>query len=426
MAGGFNRWKDSGFRWAKPESLTADQAQRYSRHLLIPEVGEAGQHKLLKSKALLIGAGGLGSPAAFYLAAAGVGTLGIVDSDVVDATNLQRQILHSTERIGEPKADSAKATLEAINPDVTVIPYKERLTSENIDRIIGDYDVVIDGADNFPTRYLLNDASIKWRKPVVHGAIYRFEGQVTVFRPFDGPCYRCLFPEPPPPELAPSCAEAGVLGVLPGVIGTVQATAAIKRSKLDISYSGFVDQDVHHVTSKKALEAALEAVKAEVRAAGGKDAVDTPAFQDTDEPQLADFNKFAQAVGRLAANNAQLSANRIADAAITGMIKASPDCHTYYVDNSGQVRNSSGKIPTGTGAMIPAQGTSLGGPDQAGLSGKMLTGGIAYITWHEVAINGTYRITHMVKAMLDKALGQGAKARLFDLRGNVGGHGADP
>lgn len=206
---------------------------------------------------------------------------------------------------------------------------------------------------------------------------------------------------------------------------TPVATADIKRSKLDISYSGFVDQDVHHVTSKKALEAALEAVKAEVRAAGGKDAVDTPAFQDTDEPQLADFNKFAQAVGRLAANNTQLSANRIADVAITGMIKASPDCHTYYVDNSGQVRNSSGKIPTGTGAMIPAQGTSLGGPDQAGLSGKMLTGGVAYITWHEFAINGTYRITDMVKAMLDKALAQGAKAWLFDLRGNVGGNGAD-
>src|SRR5438132_6482712 len=214
-------------------------------------------------------------------------------------------------------------------------------------------------------------------------------------------------------------------GATPASSPTPAATTDIKRSKLDISYSGFVDQDVHHVTSKKALEAALEAVKAEVRAAGGKDAVDTPAFQDTDEPQLADFNKFAQAVGRLAANNAQLSANRIADAAITGMIKASPDCHTYYVDNSGQVRNSSGKILTGTGSMIPAQGTSLGGPDQAGLSGKMLTGGVAYITWHEFAINGTYRITDMVKAMLDKALAQGAKAWLFDLRGNVGGNGAD-
>ena len=206
---------------------------------------------------------------------------------------------------------------------------------------------------------------------------------------------------------------------------TPAATADIKRSKLDIAYSGFVDQDVHHVTSKKALEAALEAVKAEVRAAGGKDAVDTPAFQDTDEPQLADFNKFAQAVSQLAASNTQLSANRIADAAITGMIRASPDCHTYYVDNSGQVRNSSGKIPSGTGAMIPAQGTSLGGPDQAGLTGKMLTGGVAYITWHEFTIDGTYRITDMVKAMLDKALAQGAKAWLFDLRGNLGGNGAD-
>jgi C-terminal processing protease CtpA/Prc len=206
---------------------------------------------------------------------------------------------------------------------------------------------------------------------------------------------------------------------------TPTATIDIKRSKLDIAYSGFVDQDVHHVTSKKALEAALNAVKAEVRAAGGKDDVETPAFQDTDEPQLADFKKFADVVSQLAARNTQLSANRIADAAIWGMIKASPDCHTYYVDNSGQVRNSSGKVPTGTGAMIPAQGTSLGGPDQAGLTGKMLPGGIAYITWHEFAINGTYRITDMVKAMLDKALAQGAKAWLFDLRGNVGGNGAD-
>jgi molybdopterin/thiamine biosynthesis adenylyltransferase/rhodanese-related sulfurtransferase len=228
MVGGFNRWKDSGKPWTKPASFTAEQAQRYSRHLLIPEVGEAGQQKLLKSKVLLIGAGGLGSPAAFYLASAGVGTLGIVDSDVVDLTNLQRQILHSTDRIGEPKVESAKRTLEALNPDVKIVGYQERLTSDNIDRIIADYDVVIDGADNFPTRYLLNDASVKHRKPVVHGSIYRFEGQVTVFKPFEGPCYRCLFPEPPPPELAPSCAEAGVLGVLPGVIGTVQATEALK------------------------------------------------------------------------------------------------------------------------------------------------------------------------------------------------------
>lgn len=226
MAGGFSAWRELGLPVEAP--LGPKQLERYSRHLLIPEVGIAGQQKLLSSKVLLIGAGGLGSPAAYYLAAAGVGTLGIIDSDVVDATNLQRQILHSTERIGDPKVDSAKRTLEALNPDVKVIGYRERLSSENIDRIIGDYDVIVDGADNFPTRYLLNDASVKWRKPVVHGSIYRFEGQVTVFQPFEGPCYRCLFHEPPPPELAPSCAEAGVLGVLPGVIGTIQANEVIK------------------------------------------------------------------------------------------------------------------------------------------------------------------------------------------------------
>ncbi len=226
MAGGFGAWRELGLPVEAP--LGPKQLERYSRHLLIPEVGIAGQQKLLRSKVLLIGAGGLGSPAAYYLAAAGVGTLGIIDSDVVDATNLQRQILHSTDRIGEPKVDSAKRTLEALNPDVNVVGYRERLSSENIDRIIGEYDVVVDGADNFPTRYLLNDASVKWRKPVVHGSIYRFEGQVTVFQPFEGPCYRCLFHEPPPPELAPSCAEAGVLGVLPGVIGTIQANEVIK------------------------------------------------------------------------------------------------------------------------------------------------------------------------------------------------------
>ncbi len=238
MTGGFNRWKDSGLPWTKPESLDPEQAQRYSRHLLIPEIGERGQLKLLKSKVLLIGAGGLGSPAALYLAAAGVGTLGIVDSDVVDATNLQRQILHNTERLGRSKVESARETIAALNPDVQVVGYEERLTAANIDRIISGYDVIVDGADNFPTRYLVNDASVKHRIPVVHGSIYRFEGQVTVFKPFGevnkddpfgrGPCYRCLFHQPPPPELAPSCAEAGVLGVLPGIIGSVQANEAIK------------------------------------------------------------------------------------------------------------------------------------------------------------------------------------------------------
>jgi molybdopterin/thiamine biosynthesis adenylyltransferase/rhodanese-related sulfurtransferase len=228
MSGGFNRWKDAGLPWTKPETLAPEQAQRYSRHLLIPEIGERGQLKLLNSKVLVIGAGGLGSPAALYLAAAGVGTLGIVDSDVVDATNLQRQILHNTERLGRPKVESARETIAALNPDVTVNAYQERLTAANIDRIISGYDVIVDGADNFPTRYLVNDASVKHRIPVVHGSIYRFEGQVTVFKPFEGPCYRCLFQQPPPPELAPSCAEAGVLGVLPGIIGSIQANEAIK------------------------------------------------------------------------------------------------------------------------------------------------------------------------------------------------------
>ena len=226
MAGGFDAWRKLGFPVEAP--LAPAQLERYSRHLLIPEVGIAGQSRLLRSRVLLVGAGGLGSPAALYLAAAGVGTLGIVDHDVVDATNLQRQILHSTERIGEPKVSSAKRTLEALNPDVTVIGYRERLSAANIDRIIEYYEVIVDGADNFPTRYLLNDASVKWKRPVVHGSIYRFEGQVTVFQPGEGPCYRCLFHEPPPPELAPSCAEAGVLGVLPGIIGTIQANEVLK------------------------------------------------------------------------------------------------------------------------------------------------------------------------------------------------------
>jgi molybdopterin/thiamine biosynthesis adenylyltransferase/rhodanese-related sulfurtransferase len=229
LAGGFTEWKRNGFPTELPRGLQETQRTRYSRHLLIPEVGEEGQLRLLDSRILLIGAGGLGSPASLYLAAAGVGTLGIVDDDAVDATNLQRQIVHSTERLGEPKAESAKRTIEALNPDVTVKTFQERLTSENVDRILGEgWDVIVDGADNFPTRYLLNDASVWHDIPVVHGSIYRFEGQVTVFKPKEGPCYRCLFPQPPPPELAPSCAEGGVLGVLPGVVGSIQATEALK------------------------------------------------------------------------------------------------------------------------------------------------------------------------------------------------------
>src|SRR3954452_6713578 len=228
LAGGFSRWKQNGRQWRVPRSLDKQQFERYSRHVLIPEVGEQGQLKLLDSRVLLIGAGGLGSPAAYYLAAAGVGTIGIIDADVVDDSNLQRQILHNTNRIGQYKAESARETIEALNPDVKVITYIERLDESNVARIIADYDVILDGTDNFPTRYLLNDAALIANKPVVHGSVFRFEGQLTVFKPYEGPCYRCLYPEPPPAALAPSCAEAGVLGVLPGVIGLLQATETIK------------------------------------------------------------------------------------------------------------------------------------------------------------------------------------------------------
>jgi molybdopterin/thiamine biosynthesis adenylyltransferase/rhodanese-related sulfurtransferase len=228
MSGGFNKWKDEGRAWSAPKTLTPEQRNRYQRHLLLPEVGEKGQQKLLDSKVLLLGAGGLGSPAALYLAAAGVGTIGIVDMDVVDESNLQRQILHNLDRIGERKVDSAKKTLTAINPDVDVVTYDVRLGADNVVDMIRDYDVIVDGTDNFPTRYLVNDASLLTKVPVVHGSIFRFEGQATVFAPYQGPCYRCLIPEPPPAELAPSCAEAGVLGVLPGIIGSIQAMEAIK------------------------------------------------------------------------------------------------------------------------------------------------------------------------------------------------------
>jgi molybdopterin/thiamine biosynthesis adenylyltransferase/rhodanese-related sulfurtransferase len=228
MTGGFNRWKSEDRPWITPAALDAEQRNRYGRHILLPEVGESGQQHLLESKVLLLGAGGLGSPAALYLAAAGVGTLGIVDMDVVDASNLQRQILHNMDRIGERKVDSAKKTLTQLNPDVDVVTYDVRLGADNVLDIIDGYDVIVDGTDNFPTRYLLNDASLLQRIPVVHGSIFRFEGQVSVFKPYEGPCYRCLLPEPPPAELAPSCSEAGVLGVLPGIVGSIQAVEAIK------------------------------------------------------------------------------------------------------------------------------------------------------------------------------------------------------
>ncbi|KYF87830.1 molybdopterin biosynthesis protein MoeB [Sorangium cellulosum] len=225
---GFVRWKDLSYPVELPPNLTEAQRDRYSRHLLLPEVGEAGQAKLLASKVLLLGAGGLGSPAALYLAAAGVGTLGLVDADVVDNSNLQRQILHATSRVGMPKVDSAEAAIRDLNPDVKVVKFQERVDSSNVDRIFDQFDIIVDGCDNFPTRYLVNDASVFKKKPVVHGSIFRFEGQVTTFMPGVGPCYRCLYPEPPPPHLAPSCQEAGVLGILPGTIGMIQATEAVK------------------------------------------------------------------------------------------------------------------------------------------------------------------------------------------------------
>lgn len=228
MAGGFDRWKAEGLPWGDPTGLTADQRTRYARHVRLPEIGETGQLKLLGARVLLVGAGGLGSPAALYLAAAGVGTIGIVDDDVVDPSNLQRQVLHNVDRVGMPKVESARETLLALNPDVKVETHRQRLKAANALTIMANYDVVVDAGDNFPTRYLVNDTSLHLRVPVVHGSIFRFEGQAAVFTPYQGPCYRCLHPEPPPPELAPSCAEAGVLGVLPGVIGSIQAMETIK------------------------------------------------------------------------------------------------------------------------------------------------------------------------------------------------------
>jgi sulfur-carrier protein adenylyltransferase/sulfurtransferase len=228
MVGGFTLWKDRGYEVQMPRTLTPEQRERYSRHLLLPEVGIEGQQKLLDAKVLLLGAGGLGSPSALYLAAAGVGTLGIVDNDTVDLSNLQRQVIHSSDRIGVPKVDSAEQTITALNPDVKVEKYPVRIGPENIMEIISGYDVIVDGLDNFPTRYLLNDASVRLGIPVVSAAILGFEGQLSVFKPYDGPCYRCLFPVPPPAELAPSCGANGVLGVLPGTMGLLQATEVIK------------------------------------------------------------------------------------------------------------------------------------------------------------------------------------------------------
>ena len=228
MTGGITLWKDRGYEVQVPRTLTPEQRERYSRHMLVPEIGIEGQQKLLDAKVLLLGAGGLGSPTALYLAAAGVGTLGIVDDDVVDLSNLQRQVIHSTERIGIPKVDSAEESIHALNPDVNVVKYQMRIDASNIVEIIKDYDVIVDGVDNFPTRYLLNDATVRLKIPVVSASILGFDGQLSVFKPYEGPCYRCLFREPPPAELAPSCGANGVLGVLPGTMGLLQATEVVK------------------------------------------------------------------------------------------------------------------------------------------------------------------------------------------------------
>jgi molybdopterin/thiamine biosynthesis adenylyltransferase/rhodanese-related sulfurtransferase len=228
LRGGIVGWQEAGLPVVAPKGLDAEQRMRYSRHTLLPEVGVDGQLKLLNSKVLLIGAGGLGAPAAFYLSAAGVGTLGIVDDDVVDESNLQRQVIHNTQRVGMPKTESARLSVEALNPDVDVVEHRVRLDATNVLEIIHDYDVIVDGADNFPTRYLLNDASVRLRKPVVSASILAFDGQVSTFVPYEGPCYRCLYPVPPPPEMAPSCGAAGVLGVMAGVMGLLQANEVVK------------------------------------------------------------------------------------------------------------------------------------------------------------------------------------------------------
>ncbi|MFP3914094.1 MAG: molybdopterin-synthase adenylyltransferase MoeB [Actinomycetota bacterium] len=278
MAGGFNRWKDEGRTWVTPASLDGDQRTRYHRHLLLPEVGEEGQARLLDSSVAVVGAGGLGSPAAMYLAAAGIGTLGVVDFDAVDASNLQRQILHGIDRIGMPKVESARETLSALNPDTKIVTHPHRLSADNALEILSGYDLIVDGGDNFPTRYLVNDASLHLRTPVVHASIFRFEGQASVFRPYEGPCYRCIFPQPPPPEQAPSCAEAGVLGVLPGVLGSIQALEAIKV------LLGIGDSLSGRLLIYDALEQDLQTVRVRRNP-------ECPACGDPDRlPQLVDYD----------------------------------------------------------------------------------------------------------------------------------------
>jgi len=291
MTGGITLWKDRGYEVEVPKTLSAEQRERYSRHILIPEIGEAGQRKLLEARVLLLGAGGLGSPTALYLAAAGVGTLGIVDDDVVDLSNLQRQVIHNTTRIGVPKVESAAETIHDLNPDVEVVPYKTRLDASNIMEIIAGWDVIVDGVDNFPTRYLLNDASVRLQIPVVSASILGFDGQLSVFKPYDGPCYRCLFPVPPPAELAPSCGANGVLGVLPGTMGLLQATEVIKL------IVGAGDPAIGRLLLYDALAATLTEVKVRRDPACPVCSREPEAITDEEMGVFPDYEAFCAAAG---------------------------------------------------------------------------------------------------------------------------------
>jgi molybdopterin/thiamine biosynthesis adenylyltransferase/rhodanese-related sulfurtransferase len=285
LAGGIVRWRKEGRTVEYADQLSPEQRERYARHLVLPEVGPAGQARLLKSRVAVIGAGGLGSPVTLYLAAAGVGTLTLIDFDVVDSSNLQRQILHGVDRIGRAKVDSARQTLASINPDVVVETHADRLEAANVLDLLSGADVIVDGADNFPTRYLVNDASLHLRVPVVHGSIFRFEGQLSVFSPYQGPCYRCLFPQPPPPELTPNCAEAGVLGVLPGIVGSLQAMEALKLL-LDLG-----DSLVGRLMIYDALDQTFQTVQV-------KRNPDCPACADEEKPpQLVDYDPYCLPAG---------------------------------------------------------------------------------------------------------------------------------
>src|SRR4051812_28064841 len=291
MTGGYTLWKDRGYDVDVPRQMTAEQRERYSRHMLVPEIGQVGQEKLLSAKVLLLGAGGLGSPTALYLAAAGVGTLGIVDDDDVDLSNLQRQVIHTTEGIGTPKVDSAERAVKAINPDVKVVKYMTRLDASNIMDIIPGYDVIVDGVDNFPTRYLLNDATVRLDIPVVSASILGFDGQLSVFKPHDGPCYRCLYPVPPPAELAPSCGANGVLGVLPGTMGLLQATEVVKL------VTGAGEPLIGRLLLYEALGATFTELKVRRDPECPICSIDPSEIQDSEMGVFPDYEAFCAAAG---------------------------------------------------------------------------------------------------------------------------------